>query len=184
MQHVLFYDFKQFFSSSSSGNTVFHLWPLLCFSYYPLKIKKEEKQTFIKVQEKQTNWVNPKLISWFLWLQFAVRKHELCFHLSHKIRSKEIPMPNKKNVDALISEFPALDTYDKFSQNQWALQGEIHYIEQCTQLRISYQHAIQLEKAKHQYFPTLKILTCRLSRLGGWMHSCLFALWDVWRDFL
>lgn len=88
MQHVLFYNFKQFFSSSSSGNTVFHLWPLLCFSYYPLHIEREEKQTFIKVQEKQTNHANPKLISWFLWLQLAVRKRGLCFHLSHEFPGK------------------------------------------------------------------------------------------------
>lgn len=49
--------FKQSWNTFSVfWDTVFHLWPLLCFSYYPVQIRRErKKQTFTKFQEKQTN---------------------------------------------------------------------------------------------------------------------------------
>lgn len=34
-----------------------------------------------------------------------------------------------KNVDASVSKFPVLDTCDKFSQNQWTVEGKVCYIE-------------------------------------------------------
>lgn len=181
MQHVLFYNFKQFFNSSSSGNRVFYLWPFLCFSYYLLQIKRKEKQIFIKVQEKQTNQANPKLISWFLWLQLAVRKHELCFHISHEFPTKEILGPIKKNADALIAEFPALDTCNKLSQTQWMLQGGICYTDYGAHLRISRHHAAQLEKAEPKYFLILWILLlatfldCKAKGSHVYLHFGMFG---------
>lgn len=64
---------------------------------------------------------------------------------------------NLKNADALISKFPVLDTCDKYSQNQWTV-GEVRYIEYWAYLRISYSHALQLEKAEPKYFLILWIL--------------------------
>lgn len=52
--------------------SIFGLFVASVITLYKCRGKKP--QTLIKVQEKETNQANPTLISWFLWLQLAVRQ--------------------------------------------------------------------------------------------------------------
>lgn len=55
------------------------------------------------------------------------------------------------------------------------------YIEYCAQLRISYYHAVQLEKAKPKYFLILRILLlaifldCKAKAINVYLHFEMFG---------